>query len=411
MKPLLKKAATLLLGSGLSNLSGLLVFTFVVRFASKEDYGVYAFTQSLLVWSAILVQYAMSITGTALIAREPHNRVAETTSSILWLRFAIACVVGVLFLVLALSSEGLERALFLTNIPLLFAAALQLDFLALAQERVGVLSSTQSAAALFYVVASVASLVSGAPLWCLPLFQAIGQLGSAWMQRGHLLSSGTLIDFRGAREQAMYLFRVGWPATAAQFVLLGYYSVDLLTLRLTSHVSTASLGEYAATSRLMQAGILPLAAIANALAPRYGASVGRAHDLMTTVRAFLHLALVIGVLGGVVFASLAPWTLEAISGRQMWEAREVASIFGLVYFVIALHSPFSIALAYAGSRNAYLVANTLTFLSTLACCLVLVPTFGLVGAAWSLCIGVLVLVSYSFLAYRSLLRSFEGGRA
>lgn len=412
MKALVLKALGFFLGNGLQYISSFAVFALLLRVADKGDYGHFVYTQTVVLWISALVQFGMSITGASLVSRDPE-RSSATAVTIVLLRLGLAAIVGSgLAVAGAAAPDALQRQLLWAYIPYMFAVAVQLEFLAIGRGQAGVLARAQGAAAAVYLGAVLLFLRPGTPLWVVPLFLALGQACGALVQYRALLPRGAWRSgLPGAGGRALSLVRAGGPTTFAQFVQLGYYSVDIVLLEAWRRQDIGGVGEYGATSRLMQIGVMPLVALVNVLGPRLSAAAaaGDAAEVARQRHLFLRASAAIGVVGAVLFAVLAPWFLETIGGQPMPVTREVAPIFGLAYLLIGLHSPFSASLPFLDRRGSYAWCNLAALLTALSACAVLVPRFGFVGAAWGLVSGLVALGIGSVAAHRLRPRGGSGG--
>ncbi|GEM45265.1 lipopolysaccharide biosynthesis protein [Deinococcus cellulosilyticus] len=400
MRGVLKTAFNFLLGSGINYLVSFLVLTLLLRYSSQQEYGHFAIAQSVVFWLMPVVQMAMNITAVAQLNRSSQD--VDVVQQVIVLRM------GALFFVLILMGafgwmlQPQQQVLMWAFFPLLLANALQLDYYAIARQKAGLLARSQVLYALLYGIGVVVVVTWHLPLWWIPLINGLSMLCAVvWQWHGFLPQMVGQWNMNLMPGVLKVLLGQSALNTFANFIQLGYYTIDLLLLdRLGPHIAGLT-GQYAATSRLTQVAVMPIVAILNTLMPRIVQAYhdGDSQKRHRLFRAYLVASWGVGLVGALGLFFLGTPVLAWISDKEVQHAAQVFPVFAVLYLFIGLHSPFSSVLAFMGQEKAYLLCNALAFVVNAAACMLLIPRYGAVGAALSILLGILTLTLVSMWIY------------
>ncbi len=155
---------------------------------------------------------------------------------------------------------------------------------------------------------------------------------------------------------------------------------------------TAELGVYAALASLTVAGGMTVAALGQTLSPRLARQFagGELGVFRASLGRYASLAAGIGLLGLVVAVLVGPYLLRVLFGAE-FAARSDAFVWlmaSAVFLYPASLLGFGITAARRFSPQLPMIAGAAVV--TIAACALLVPRFGLLGAAWAVGVAALV---------------------
>jgi O-antigen/teichoic acid export membrane protein len=249
-----------------------------------------------------------------------------------------------------------------------------------------------------YVIATLANLlvtVGATVLLVVGLNKgALGVIVGNWI--GTLVVYLALVLYR--REQLGLQFNrkllrqmqhFGWPLVPAALALIGINFADRFFL---SHLAGLNeVGKYELGVRISSAMVLLLTAFRTAW-PAFAYSLEdereakRTYAFVLTYLVFLSSWIALGL--GV----LAPWIVRLLSGSPLyWDAKEVV---GMLAFGTAFYSAYIVmAIGVGRTRKTQFnwIITGIAAIVNFALCLALIPTFGMVGAAFATLVAYIVL--------------------
>lgn len=177
---------------------------------------------------------------------------------------------------------------------------------------------------------------------------------------------------------------------AAPFLLTVTIAAPIYRLHpivLTAFAGAAASGYYAASYKSVEAGLLAFGALGTALMPalvRLGMADRAQHDAVFRRACLAAFALGgTGAIGGIV---LAPWLLPTVFGAGFEAAVSAFRVLCLLLPITGLRNVFLAGLTASGRLRRWTAAQTASLAASAGAALLLVPPFGLMGAA----VGLLV---------------------
>ena len=180
------------------------------------------------------------------------------------------------------------------------------------------------------------------------------------------------------REEALRLFKFGAPLTPEGF--LTFASAHVGKAVLLSYGTLAELGLLAVANRIAMVVKLTLASLRQAWLPYAFSIADRTDADVTYARALSGYMLVSGPLF-LGFVLLAPEALLIFAGRDYLPAQRILAPLAAAAVIAGLPYIFNVALLLEEKTSKYTVAVVIAFLTTVTASLLLIPPFGVVGAA------------------------------
>ena len=403
-RSLIGKGLSYAFGDGSSTLVNLVVFTILLRYLSPGEFGYLSIGQALSSWVQPILYMGASLVAVRLIAENPQQTFVIARRMI-GLRFGAATLVISCTIASALqTSDGSLRLVLLAYSLLFLFYPVQPDFFAIGFRRpqVYLVSRCIGAACFLFGIMMLTRISIRA--WMVPLAYAGSLLSSA--AYGYFALWPALRSSDAKMESGVgLLLRAAIGVVAAQFLQMGQSSINTILMKLWK-VPIALIGDYSATGRLTQAGVLPFIALIYSLAPVYvkqfaSRDVVKIKELERRFRVCL---LIVGIAGAAIIITIGPQILEVISNRKMAAVHQLAPIFAIGYLLVALHNSYTAVLVYAGATRFYVAVYALGFIGTVLTGIVLIPIFGSIGSAWSEVTGLAIILISSSFFHRQLIR-------
>ena len=354
---------------------------YAARVLGATAYGVVGFATAVMLYFAHLATFGVDVVGVQLVA-EDRGRVATLAPSLLVARLlfaaALAGVVAAASLAILPHPDGAVMALFALG---LLPVAANARWIHIGLERTGVASVARVAGDACALALLVVLVRGPADVVRVPAAQLVGGVLAAAILLAWLWRWGYALRPRLAWDQVRSVARRAWPLTVYGLLGLLLYNADLIFLRIVRGNTAA--GYYTAAYTLISfLGNLGLA-YATSLLPalsRLGVADGGRQALYQTASAHVFAGALPAAVGGFL---LAPQIIGVVFGTAYTSA--VPALQVLIWSVplsVMRDLPF-VALVASAREDRLLRLNTITVICSLAMMLVLVPRYGLVGAAWA----------------------------
>lgn len=397
-------------GDGVNYLLGFLVYAWLVRLLSNQQYGELTVATNIYQILVMFVALGMDLVGPRLV-RDAGANPFRVVNRIQKLRITVACVVCAPLLAI-IGTAYLHRgnatiaAVLAGSFLMVLARALDVNYLAVAFSEPGILVRTRAVGIGIYLATLVGLKFAVARyLWIIPVLNAIGvTIGRVWLL--HLIKA----KHEGTRTTAAATSTLGdWDilvrgtkASIGQLLLLAFQTLDVVLL--SRYVSADTVGQYAIVSRLYLFGTAILTALLNTFLPEVIAAVQDKEKLYKQFRAFFAASASVGVLGAMTFLLVTPWICEGVAHRHLPVVAVIAPVYALVFFSMAASNPFSSTLPCLNCEGYYLGCVSIAAVVLAGSDFVLIPRYGALGAAWGQAISTVVLAATSAAQFRLFLR-------
>ncbi len=353
----------------------------MARILGVGGYGVVALAAGIVLYLAQLANFGIENLGIREVARAPQS-ISDTAPSILTTRLMIAGGVILVALPLAVLAvpqpEGVLIAIYtLTLLPI--AASTKWIHLGLESARpVGLARVLGELVMALLVVGFVRQSSNMATV---PLAQFVGESTVAFVLLGLLARRGYHLPVRWNWSRVRSVFRRAWPLVAHGLLGLLIFNSDLVFLRIFRDL--ASVGHYAAGYTLISFLLNLGVAYGLALLPtltRLGAHTSEGRSLYHTAQAHVFAAGLPVALGGTL---LATQLIDQVFGMSYLPAGAALEV--LIWSIpVALFRNVAMAGLIARDRQDQVLRTTTgSTVLNLILNVVLIPRFGILGAAWA----------------------------
>jgi O-antigen/teichoic acid export membrane protein len=363
-------------------IAGLIVTVYLARILGPEGFGIIGFGTALLAYFTLALSLGLDTLGTREIARD-QSRVAFFAGHILAIRLALLLLTGSLYVgtvYLLVDSSEARLVLFVLGLSLI-GHAITLEWVYVGVERMGVLATRNVLAGIVSIgvmllfvrtsddtvwgAAAIASGVVAAALWVLISF------------RRDFGSPPLTIDF----SEWGRLLRPAIPIGASAVMIAVYHYIDQIMLGLMR--GEAEVGIYTAAYRIMVAAVAPAAILFNAFLPTLSKSVGNLAVMQRHMKQYATVMAAIGLPIMTAGVLMAPGGIRVLYGPDYAQAEPVMVVLmlsvGLIFVNMTLGNPL---LAWDKQR-VYFFAIAAGAVANVGLNLVLIPSFGSMGAAWA----------------------------
>ena len=369
------------LGDALARGIAFVATIYLARVLGVGGYGVVALAAAVTLYLAQLADFGVETLGIREVAEDP-TAIDERVPPILLARMLIAAGLIVVTLPVALlllpQPEGAVIAAYsLTLIPI--AASSRWVHLGLESARPVGIARTIGESVMIILVLTLVRRTGD--IWSVPLAQFAGESAAALLLLGLLARRGFGLRVCWAPERVRPVFHRAWPLVAHGLLGLLIFNSDLVFLRLFRDL--ASVGYYAAGYTLISFLLNLGVAYGMALLPtltRLGARTNEERDLYHTAQAQVFTAGLPVALGG---ALLAVELVQQVFGLSYLPAGAALQV--LIWSVpVSLLRNVAISALVARSRQDQVLRTTTgSTVLNLVLNVVLIPRYGIMGAAWA----------------------------
>lgn len=390
-----------LTGDGVPFVLNMVLFAWLFHVLSPRAYGEYAVAYSIANWVFPLVLQGMSLAGPLLMSGQHPGPALRVILKVRLAGGLLAC--GIAGTAAAFAPTWDSAILMLAYCPVFLLLSLNGDFLSIVTGRPWLMARSRLVASALYLALVLLFVRGSTPLFWLPLGQGLGMLAGSILQHWELGRIGIYQGLlRGpAPFGPLQVLRKSIATTGGHFLQMGYYTTDVILLGVFFKQDLALVGQYAAASRLLQTAILPMSSLLYAVSGHYVAGArGDWDELALAERLFKRGCLFVGFVGAVGYGLLARPGLEWLNQEALRLSTTVFVVFAALYMVVGIHSPFTAVFPFLGGYGAYLATNGAAFVVAVAANAILIPLWGIEGAAIGTLLAVGSLVPSGWWAYR-----------
>lgn len=374
----LQSSGTLLSGQLAARLLGFATVFVLARAIEPRGFGLVSVGATLVIFFGILIDAGSEVLNVRNVAREPR-RLRAIVEPILGLRLALSLPAAALFgvAVLATANSGADRlalGLFVLVLPM---TALNLRWIVLAVDgsRAIAVGSVLKELVLFGGVLLLVRELHDTTL--VALLVAAGELASAlvvllWTKRRFGLLRPR-IDLP-AWKQAL---GAGWPMLVNNLARTGVISLDVVLIALL--LDRESVGLYSAAYKPVLFMISGMALYFVSFLAHYSAAAD--DDAKQLFRRTVTLAVMVTVPAALLLTTESEFVVRTAYGHAFAGAATVLAVLAWSVPLAAVSEPYRQALIAAGRERLLMRNNVIGALVNLTANLVVIPLFGIVGAA------------------------------
>ncbi|MPY68870.1 MAG: oligosaccharide flippase family protein [Alphaproteobacteria bacterium] len=390
--------------------AGLVATAFLARMLGTESFGVLGFGVAILSYFGLLVTLGTDVYGAREIAQTPA-RAARLVHDLLGLRTATVAAVSVLYFVVVFALDLPERVrvvLWIQGAGLL-ATAYTLDFVFQGLQRMGAIAARQTMASALSLALVLLVVRTPEDVYLAALAPvAAGALTAGWLA---LRMHRAVLPFGIAVRPAAWrpMLKASLPIAVAQLMGAVFFYIDIVMLGFmeTPHL----VGVYVGMSRVLMVTLVAAGLIGSVFLPVVAAAWPDAGPMRARYRDFMIAALLAG----------APVALAGMA----FPAEIVSVIFGAPYLggttaltiLMGMTLAAYLAMAPAGALTSWhdqtwhMVAFSAGGVANVALNLVLIPRYGIEGAATATLLAQLLVLAVAATRIWLRFRLFEMGPA
>ena len=395
---------------GLNYALGFLIYGWLVRVLTNQQYGQLSVATSVYQALMMMAALGLDLTGPHFLAAaggDPMDFARQAQRR----RLAIAVLVcGPLQVGGALIAwhrgQTLLATVILASFSMVLARALDLTYLAVALRLPAPLAKTRALGLSAYLLMLiVCTPLVRQHLWLVPLLNAVGvTLGRVQLAR--LLRRHSPRSRHSLKIRSWQIVAQGIKAGGGQLLLLVMQTGDVVLL--VRYVSTDAVGQYAMISRLYLLGTAVLGAMLNTFLPEIVKVSQHASKLHEQFRIFLFANLILGLTGWACFYGLGARLSELLAHRALPTVHAITPVFAVVFLLMAVANPFLSMLPTLHRGTEYMTGIASALVLLLGLDLVLMPRYGVVGAAYAQAVATACLAIFSSVVYLRHVRVLRG---
>jgi O-antigen/teichoic acid export membrane protein len=383
MRRLSRNIGGLLLGNAGALLLSLVTTAYLARTLGRTGFGAFSYGQTFAMYGALVADLGLTAYGTRAVARDP-----EHAEQYLFNIAALQILAGIVLIALSsglvyafnVGSESGLQEIVLVSLLWVFPFALNVEWFFLGSQRMSVVSVSKLIQ--YGSICLITYALVGGPRQVVLASAArvIGGLVSVVWLAAHL-SRGTLRRFTvNLREALGYLASSKWFWFSAVLVQVSN-GVDILILQ--AHRSSAEVGIYSASFRLMSYLLLAISLVNTVMFPMLSA------EHYASARNFRHLLklywLIAGGIAGLLLLiglPLAPVLIDLVYGDQYALSVPLFRILLLAAAVFVVNGAIAQPLLVVGRESTVTRQILVSATFYVGMNLLLIPRFGSYGAAW-----------------------------
>lgn len=398
---LLANISWLGLGEVVSRILGFVTTIILARRVGTVAFGDYIVASAAAGYALILAVPGGETLGVRVRRQHPDDREAFTALLHLRLIGGVCACILLFCCAYVLPVTNLQRDLLLLHALLLPGLLLNVGFLMQADERMTVPGLGRVLQGTLYM-SGVALLVwSSEDVVWVPMVLGAAMLAYAlvsigWMNRWYELRMVSVRHLHGSRLRG--LVRSAIPIVLSSLLIAVYYSMDAIMIGLMR--SSEEAGMYGAAYRIVLLMIGGGALLYQAFMPRLAdPDVGVRREAH---RKLIRIMSTIGILAGGALAVSSDWMLITLYGATCRPAAPALMILGgvvcLVFINVALASPMQL---WGLERRHVMIVGTAAGVN-LVLNLILIPRWGMLGAAGATIAAELVVLSLTLSMWRGI---------
>lgn len=371
------------LATRIANLAlGVFVTALVVRTLGDAGYGEWTTIMVSLELVGYFMQFGMESVALREAAANPR-RANEWIGALMLLRLlAVGPVLLVAFVVLLLIQQNeqmlIAGLILLIGMPFGGTGGMQLVFQLRVNNAIPMFVLTLKSVLWGAAVIVIFLLRGGIVVMAIALVTT-NALGSLVLAIAALRITGR--QLRPSRAQLKRLLRIGLPVGISGLLVVAYARIDqLLVFTIAGDVDA---GYYGAIYHVMeQAHFVPISLLTT-VAPIVAASWPHARARMTRIVSLAVQSLLIAALGGLAFAIVGSEpAVELVFGSEFIPAAPGLPILAAAFAFVCIGYITTNVLLVVGKTRAMVVISVIALIANVIGNLLLVPTYGFLGAAW-----------------------------
>ncbi len=371
---------------------------YLARTLLSGNYGIIAFSNGVIVYFWMIVNLGFNTLGTREIARtESKEERSRLVNGILTIRslLSILAAIGIFIFPFFLDQPDIFKyAIWVTGLTL-FSQATMLDWYYQGIEKMEVLAIRQLVTGVINLTGVMIIVHSPEDVILAIFINSIAALVNAiWMVLYYIKTTDKIkisIDIPLWKK----LIKPAIPITFSNFfvTLLNTFNVVILGL-----IDTSMAGQYQIGFKILQFVILPTAIIQGAFFPVLSKSFGT-EDFVKAARKYSILIFITGAIVTAGFYTFAEFIIITGFSAEYIPAIEITQILMITSFIVYVNTSLSPQLIAIKKEKSMMYAMGVGAIISVVLNIILVPSYGAIGAAWVTVISELALMIGLGIAY------------
>lgn len=372
--------AALTLAQGFTMITGLVTVIVLARALGPEAYGVLGFGAAVLSYFGLATNFGMDAHGVREISRD-ETKTGAVVGIVLTSRTCLAIVFFALLYLIATNVEMpvRTRSVLIIQGAGLFFVALNLEFAYQGLQRMTTMAVRQMTAGAFVVAATLLLISNEDDLYIAAAIPIAANLLTAGALLIHFKTTGFRIKIANQLSRYVEFLRRAAPVAIMGTLNTIYVNLDIIILGVMR--SEQEVGLYAAASRVFIMMLVISSVLHNAFLPAMSEVAENEAEKHHTANNYARIICFVGGGVGVAGAIFSQPILHILFGEAFIAANLALAVLllnaGLAYFTLAYGTPL---LAWQSDR-AYVKILMIGALVNLGLNLLLIPRFGIEGAA------------------------------
>lgn len=360
---------------------GAILFIYLARALMPEGFGYLSYALAIIFFIANFVDFGLSTYGAREIAKD-KSRVSEYASEIVSLRFIMAAVLTILFVVatMFLPLSGQMKLLLAGSSLLLFRVGLSAEWAFQGIEDMGMVFAALATTSIMQFVLVCAFVKRPEDLLRAPVLYFVATLPVTFI---FLKKLKFRLMLKGADMKRITAHLSGslviWSISIFAQVYNGF---DIFMLGLFRRMD--EVGCFTIARRVIGEAALLMIFLANAILPRLSSSFGRdPSEFARTTRKFLKLAIILTLFGVLPFAVFSKPIISLTVGSEYVSASLPLNIMSVGLVLVLFNLPYSTGLVAGGLEKEVLKQAAGCAALSVILNFILMPIYGMIGGAVS----------------------------
>lgn len=296
----------------------LITFPYLTRVLGADNYGIIVFTNAIMVYFQMLIDYGFLLSGTERCSKERANKekLQKTTSSIIYGKLLLSLIGMLIITICSLflkAFEGKELFIIASYIPLILTSFIP-DYLFRGIERMGIIASRTVAAKFIYTLIIFVFVRTKNSYYFIPIATFASNLLIviwSWIFiRKKLNMKIVKVGIKDIKQQ----LKESTTFFASRIATTAYGASNVFVLGLAGY-SDAAMGIYGSANNLITYGRAVFSPISDSLYPYM--IKNKNHKL---VKKILYVLMPIILLGCIILFFVSDFVIELMCGKEYMES-------------------------------------------------------------------------------------------
>ena len=371
---------------------GFFVSVWVLRYLGPEDFGIYSYVTAFLFMFSTIARVGLDNILVQEVVVKPESA-SYSVNTI----FTIKLLAGVLcFIMLAVSLQwfnhpaSVNQLILIAGLGLFFQAFDVINLYHQAVVNIKPIAIARTGQLLIVSICKILLIVTGQNLSSFVVLIAI-ELGLAAILFSYVYhrQNGVTLAWKFDIRELERYWELGWPVILSSIAMVGYIKMDQIMI--FNMLGENSLGFYAAASKISEAWYFIPFAVTSTLFPgilRFKQEDQALYE--QKLQGLFSLLVSIGLIVALVISLYAEEIISILYGDIYFDSISVLTVHIWVGLFIGLGNAASRWFIFEGLQRFFIIRTLVGLVSNFLMNLILIPHFGILGAAMSSLVAVIM---------------------